>query len=304
MRKQRVISAIILLAISITAIVFGGYVFGAFVFLCICGGLYEVFRAFEQKELRPLKIPGFCFALIFALQVIFREADIFHIYLPFKKDVWQMKTGGTAEAAENAVDPYRFSWTGPLCIVLLLVILTVMVLKHNKYTPVDAAVTVFGGVYVTFLTSYAFSLRELDGGKGGLFILLLAMLTDVAADTAAYEVGSRIGKHKLIPAVSPKKTVEGSIAAFVGSIIASLILGVLFIYTGWFTKLALYWYPVIGLVIGFLSQVGDLAASMIKRYAGIKDFSNLIPGHGGVLDRLDSLIFIFPFVYYFVRLVM
>ena len=298
MRKQRVISAIILLTISITATVLGGYVLGALVFLFICAGLFEIFRAFEKAGLKPIKIPGFCFAAIFALEVIFRSPDIFHIYLPLKTDMWQ--TAADIDAGQTD----RFSWSAPLFVLIILAILTVMVFKHKKYTPVDAAVTVFGGMYVTVLTSFAFSLRELDGGKGGLYIFLIALLTDVAADTAAYEIGSRIGKHKLIPAVSPKKSVEGSIAAFGGSILASLILGVLFIYTGWFTKLALYWYPVIGLAAGFLSQVGDLAASMIKRHAGIKDFSNLIPGHGGILDRLDSLIFIFPVVYYFIRLVM
>ena len=297
MVKKRVISAIILLSISITAIIFGGYVLGGFVLLLICLGLYEIFSAFEHAGLKPLKIPGYCFALIFLLQVIFSSPDIFHIYLPLASDPWLIDGETLAEAG-------RFSWSPVLFVVILLAILTVMVFGHKKHTPVDAAATFFGGAYVVILTSYAYSLRELDGGKGGLFLLLLAMLTDVAADTAAYAIGSKFGKHKLIPDVSPKKSVEGSIAAFGGSILAAILLGILFVCTGWFTKLAFFWYPVIGLFIGFLSQVGDLAASMIKRHAGIKDFSNLIPGHGGILDRLDSLIFIFPIVYYFVRLVM
>ena len=297
MRKKRVISAIILLIIAGVATAFGSYALGALIFIMVCAGIYEIFKAFEAKGFKPIKIPGIAFALLLLLQVIFRKPDIFHLTL-FDNDIWQI--GGDPSQAEVS----RFSWTGPIIVLLILVILTILVIKHDKYTPVDGAITVFGALYVTILTSYAFSLRELDGGKGGLFIFLLAFLTDVAADTMAYEVGSRIGKHKLIPAVSPKKTVEGSIGSFVGSILAALIMGILFIYTGWFTKIALYWYPVIGLVVGFISQIGDLAASVIKRYAGIKDFSNLIPGHGGVLDRLDSLMFVFPVVYYFARLVM
>jgi phosphatidate cytidylyltransferase len=297
MRKQRVISAIILLAIAITATVVGSYALGALIFLFIVAGMYEIFKAFEAKGLKPMKVPGFAFASLFLLQVVFRRPDIFHLTL-FEKDVWQI-----ADDPSAAMVP-RFSWTGPIIVLLILVILTILVIKHDKYTPIDAAVTVFGALYVTVLTSYAFSLRDLEGGKSGLFIFLLAFLTDVAADTMAYEVGSRIGKHKLIPAVSPKKTVEGSVGSFIGAILAALILGMLFIFTGWFTRIALYWYPVIGLVVGFVSQIGDLAASVIKRYAGIKDFSNLIPGHGGVIDRLDSLMFVFPLVYYFVRLVM
>ena len=303
MRKKRVISAIILLTITITATIFGGYVFGVLVFAFIGLGLFEVYRAFDTAGLRPLKIPGYCFIVLFILQVIFKAPDIFHIYLPLKTDPFLIPGEAEGAAAEGAALE-KFSLSPVLFVVIILAILTVMVFRHEKHTPIDAAVTVFGGFYVVVLTSYAFSLREMDGGKGGLFLFLLAMLSDVAADTAAYEIGSRFGKHKLIPAVSPKKSVEGSIGAFAGSIIASLIMGVLFIYTGWFTKLALYWYPVVGLLVGFLSQAGDLAASMIKRYAGIKDFSNIIPGHGGIIDRLDSLIFIFPAVYYFVRLVM
>lgn len=283
MRLKRVISAVILLSAVIACTVVGSYALGVLVLLFIVAGLYEIFRAFEQKGYKPMKIPGFCFAGIFLLQLIFGSPDIFHIYL-----------------FENE----NFSWSGPLFVLLLLTMLTVMVFRHKKYTPADAAVTFFGAFYVTVLTSFALSLREIDGGKGGLFVFLLAMITDVCSDTFAYEVGSRIGKHKLIPAVSPKKSVEGSIGAFAGSIIGGLLLGVLFIYTGWFTAIKLFWYPVVGLFVGFLSQVGDLSASMIKRYVGIKDFSNIIPGHGGVIDRLDSLMFVFPAVYYFVRLIM
>ena len=245
MRKQRVISAIVLIALAAAATALGSYVLGALILVFICMGIYEIYKAFENKGFRPVYAIGCCFAVLFLLQTVFQTPEMMNLYI-----------GDTFLGGENGV------------------------LKGcAKLLSVNWAV-----IYSV--------------------LLLIVLLTDIAADTAAYEVGSRWGKHKLIPAVSPKKTVEGSIGAFGGAILAALIMGLLFTLTGWFTGLKLYWYPVIGLMVGFLAQVGDLAASMVKRYAGIKDFSNLIPGHGGVLDRLDSLMFVFPAVYYLVRLVM
>ncbi len=298
MRKQRVISAIVLIALAAAATALGSYVLGALILVFICMGIYEIYKAFENKGFRPVYAIGFCFAVLFLLQTVFQTPEMMNLY------IGDTFLGGENGVLKGCAKLLSVNWAVIYSVLLLIVLLTVMVFKHDKYTPADAAITVFGAAYVTVLTSYSMSLRGLDGGKGGLFLFLLALLTDIAADTAAYEVGSRWGKHKLIPAVSPKKTVEGSIGAFGGVILAALIMGLLFTLTGWFTGLKLYWYPVIGLMVGFLAQVGDLAASMVKRYAGIKDFSNLIPGHGGVLDRLDSLMFVFPAVYYLVRLVM
>ena len=298
MRKQRVISAIVLIALAAVATALGSYALGALILVFICMGIYEIYKAFENKGFRPVRAVGFCFAGLFLLQTVFQTPEVLNLY------IGDTFLGGENGVLKDCTKLLGINWATIYSVLLLIALLTVIVFKHDKYTPADAAITVFGAFYVTVLTSYSLSLRELDGGKGGLFLFLLAFATDVAADTAAYEVGSRWGKRKLIPAVSPKKTVEGSIGAFAGAILGALLLGMLFTFTGWFTGLKLYWYPVIGLMVGFLAQVGDLAASVIKRYAGIKDFSNLIPGHGGVLDRLDSLMFVFPTVYYFVRLVM
>ena len=182
--------------------------------------------------------------------------------------------------------------------------LTLAVFKNDIYTPADAAITLFGGFYVVILASFFMAVRELGTGLDGLYCFLLAFLPDIGADSLAYEIGSRFGKHPLIPKVSPKKSVEGSIAAFAASILISLILGLVFTLTGIFTAVPLWLYPIVGLGTGLVSQVGDLAASVIKRYAGVKDFGKLIPGHGGVLDRIDSLLFVFPLVYFILRVVM
>ena len=115
----------------------------------------------------------------------------------------------------------------------------------------------------------------------------------------AFAVGRKFGRNKLIPEVSPKKTVEGAIGGLAGSVIFNFILGVV---CSVIFDCAVYYLPLVALAIiaGVMSQLGDLAASCIKREHGIKDFSNLLPGHGGVLDRFDSVLFVAPVVYYFV----
>ena len=118
-------------------------------------------------------------------------------------------------------------------------------------------------------------------------LYLVAFLTD----TFAYFTGYLFGKHKLIPKVSPKKTVEGSIGGIIGSTVGCIIFGYLF-------NLDMTAMVIIGSIGSIVAQFGDLFASSIKRYVGIKDYGKLIPGHGGVLDRFDSVILVAPFVYY------
>ena len=109
-------------------------------------------------------------------------------------------------------------------------------------------------------------------------------------------------KRKLLPSVSPKKTVAGSVGGFLGNIILITIIGAVLIYSDTYTGMALYHYIILGALIGIVAQVGDLVASAIKRYAGVKDFGKIIPGHGGILDRIDSYIFTVPVVYYYLLL--
>ena len=125
-----------------------------------------------------------------------------------------------------------------------------------------------------------------DGNKLVWLVFIISFMTD----TFAYFSGYLFGKHKLIPNVSPKKTIEGSIGGILGSTICCLIFGYIF-------KLDMALMIVMGIIGSIIAQIGDLFASSIKRYVGIKDYGNLIPGHGGVLDRFDSVILVAPFVY-------
>jgi phosphatidate cytidylyltransferase len=154
-----------------------------------------------------------------------------------------------------------------------------------------AVVTVFGILYVNWLLGYAFWLRDLESGKE--WVLLLVWVTWLG-ETAAYLVGSAAGRHRLAPMVSPKKTVEGAVAQLVVSVLAAVIAQAWF-----FPALGLAGASLVGLVLGVSGQIGDLVESALKRSVDTKDTGNLIPGHGGVLDRIDSLLFNTPVLFYY-----
>jgi phosphatidate cytidylyltransferase len=156
----------------------------------------------------------------------------------------------------------------------------------------DCATVLFGFLYLPLLIGHLVLLRSLPQGREWIFtVFLIVMLSD----TVAYFVGSAIGKHRLYPAISPKKSVEGAIGGLVGG-----IAGALFAKFFWFPELSWLLAAGIGLVLGSCGQIGDLFESMLKRSYGVKDSGRIIPGHGGLLDRLDSLIFAFPPAYYLV----
>lgn len=155
----------------------------------------------------------------------------------------------------------------------------------------DAMATLTGIIYVVFF-SFHVTLVEQTGEYGILVWLIL--FTAFITDSAAYFTGYLIGKHKLAPKISPKKTIEGAIGGVVGSVIVCGIFG-------YFAVPALFVHCIIiGFLGGIISQFGDLTASIFKRKMGIKDYGNLIPGHGGVLDRIDSVLFTAPLVYYYI----
>ena len=163
-------------------------------------------------------------------------------------------------------------------------------LKREKDTLVDVAVTVLGMIYVGWFLSYLFFIRSLTEHGGYLFFLVFTVW---AMDIAAYFIGGYFGRKRLFPSISPKKTWEGAIAGFIVCLIAAAI----FSKTA---ELEIRHALILGILIGVVGQISDLIESLIKRDAGVKDSSHIIPGHGGVLDRIDSLILTAPLMYYYV----
>lgn len=157
--------------------------------------------------------------------------------------------------------------------------------------------TVAGILYMGWLLGHYVMLRELDHGRE---LVLLVLFSTFACDTAAYFIGRTWGRHRMAPVISPKKTWEGAAAGFAASVAAALALRSLLNLGGWELPLDYIQTTVVGCLVGVLAQLGDLLESLIKRRAGAKDSGRLMPGHGGILDRIDSLVFTGAIAYYYV----
>ena len=172
--------------------------------------------------------------------------------------------------------------------------MAVLVFSYPKYNTQQIFAAFFGVLYVAVMLSYIYQTRLLEGG---VFTVWLVFICSWGCDTCAYCVGMLIGKHKMAPVLSPKKSVEGGIGGILGAALIGVLYALAINHWG-NTGVAIVQYAVIGAVGGAISQIGDLAASAIKRYHNIKDYGKLIPGHGGILDRFDSVIFTAPIIYY------
>ena len=192
-----------------------------------------------------------------------------------------------------------YLYTLALSICVSIAALSISVVFSNMKTTVeDIMITFFGMIYVVLFLSFIPLLHGIENGKYLIWFILFAAW---GTDTCAYFVGCKFGKHKFSK-ISPKKSIEGCIGGTVGSIIIALIYAFCINkYAG--LEISYIYIALIGCVLSILSQIGDLSASSIKRTVGIKDFGNLIPGHGGMLDRIDSIIFIAPFAYFLLMMI-
>jgi phosphatidate cytidylyltransferase len=166
--------------------------------------------------------------------------------------------------------------------------------KNQQHNLIDSAVTLFGVVYIGIALSYLILIRAFPQGES---LVLFILLVTWAADTGAYYVGKTFGRHPLVPSISPKKTVEGLIGGLVFAIIA------VYACRSWVLHydLSMMTCLILGSLLTITGLVGDLAESALKRSTGVKDSSGLLPGHGGMLDRIDSLLFTAPAFYYYIR---
>ncbi len=173
--------------------------------------------------------------------------------------------------------------------ILLLGVLFLFRLPEIKEIQQRLGWLCLGLFYLPFLLGHLYLIRILPEGRAWIFLTLLVIMI---CDTFAYFVGSNFGKRKLYPAVSPNKSVEGGLGGLVGSVLVVVLAGVTFL-----PQIGIFDGIVVGLLLGTIGQLGDLFESLLKRACGVKDSGSLIPGHGGLLDRLDSLLFAFPVVY-------
>ena len=187
-----------------------------------------------------------------------------------------------------------------LIIPITMVWVFVRIIASNmKITIYDAAITVLGIIYIVGFMVFLPLTVGLENGK---LLVWYSIIAAWGTDTFAYLVGKAMGKHKFTE-ISPKKTLEGCLGGLLGGVI--LTVGFTYVLNTYFDYNISYLYiSLVSMFLSIIGQIGDLAASTIKRYAGVKDFGRLIPGHGGMLDRLDSIIFVAPFAYFFLTIML
>ncbi len=182
--------------------------------------------------------------------------------------------------------------------VSILILFFHCICTNNKINIIDISLTLFGICYIVLFLLF---MPIIMSGENGKWLVWYAFFAAWGTDTFAYIIGSKIGKHKFTE-ISPKKSIEGCIGGTLGSLVF-IIPYTVYLNVG--RGMNINYFAIIGIsiVLSILGQIGDLSASSIKRYVGVKDFGNLFPGHGGMLDRIDSVIFIAPFAYFLLLLI-
>lgn len=265
MFKQRLISGIILVLIAVVTLYFGGMI------TCLVTAGISLIGMNEL--LKVIHIEKSALAVI-----VYSGAILYYLLLALNLD----------------------QYTVPLALLVIVMLFAVYVFTFPKYEISSVSIAFFSLFYVTVMLSCIYRIRILENGS---YMVVLVFLSAWGNDTLAYCAGRLFGKHKMSPVLSPKKTIEGAVGGVVGAGLLGMAYG--FIADNFITvnfELA----PVFAItcaVGGLISIIGDLGASAIKRNYGIKDYSNLIPGHGGILDRFDSIIITAPIIYYLLVLV-
>ena len=266
--KERTISSVVLVIIALATILPGGPILAITLYLISNVAFLELTKACgirtTDKKLNGLEITGILAIAAYYLLIFFAET---HTYFMIA------------------------------VILLLIALMFVYVFSFPKFTANQVMATYFSLIYAPVMLSFIFLTRQLEYG---IYLVWMIFISSWISDTCAYLVGVLMGKHKLVPQLSPKKTIEGSL----GGIIGSAVVGALFGFFLLDKTLGGHQFGVMLFVIGaigsVISQVGDLAASAIKRNHDIKDYGNLIPGHGGIMDRFDSVIFTAPMIYFLI----
>jgi len=269
--KTRIIVAAVLIPGVVVLLWLGGWPLAVAIAALGVLGVWELFGLAEQQGIKPMRELGYVTAAVIPLTT----------FAAIRAD------SGWAEGALYA---------GVLWVLAVLV--AAMFLRGPRSRPLAAvAVTLFAPLYASATLAFLLTIRH--GGNSDrrplayLCLALFPLVLTWICDTAAYAAGTRFGGAKLAPVLSPKKTWSGAVGGLAGALVLAVILGLLGLNrVGWHFGVGSL--LAVGLLVGVVAQVGDVAESLLKREAGVKDSSSLIPGHGGVLDRLDSLYFIIP----------
>ena len=263
MFKTRLLSGIILLIVMVLLIVPGGNILLAATALLSLIAMMEFMRMVKLHK-TPLAVLGY--AAVAALYLI--------LFL------------GKTEKILT------------LLVFLILAVMAVYVVAFPKFKAEDIVNLFFGFCYTALMISYLYQVRMLEGGHLSVWLVFIAAW---GSDVCAYCAGMLFGKHKAFPVLSPKKSWEGCVGGVVGAAVIAALYGII-LNTQFAQEGSVFQYAIVCGCGSVIAQIGDLAASALKRNHEIKDYGRLIPGHGGVLDRFDSVIFVAPIVYYLLQI--
>ncbi|MDR2976636.1 MAG: phosphatidate cytidylyltransferase [Streptococcaceae bacterium] len=258
--KQRIITGVVAGAIFIAFLVLGGYFFQVFVGILAFLALSELFK---MKGLHILSLEG-------ALATL----AVLVIAMPFVTKLLKLGADG----------PFL------LFGIFIFAMMAVMVFSKGKYSFDDLAYPFLSAFYVGF-GFQALNLARVSG----IVIVLFALFIVWSTDSGAYFIGRQFGRHKLIPSVSPNKTIEGSIGGIVSAVIVAVIMGIFL--KAQLPSMPLWLLAALTVIFSAIGQLGDLVESSIKRHFEVKDSGKILPGHGGILDRFDSMIFVLPIMH-------
>lgn len=267
----RIISGLVCAIIAIAIIVINNPIVDSiFITVMALLAIYEFYNAFKNINVKPIKWIGYIFCLPIML----------------------LGTGILTDA--NVIFALKVIIPSVIVISFAYVVLT-----NLKRNIIDIAVTFMGIIYIPVLFSFVKSIAMMENGRVLIWYIIFGA---VICDMAAYFIGKNFGKHKLCEKISPKKTIEGSIAGIIAVIISFAIFTIC-ANNFWGMNLPIWYMIIIGVIASIIGQFGDLFASIIKRHCNIKDYGNIIPGHGGILDRFDSILFVAPVIYILLQII-
>ena len=268
--KERTISAVVIVLVALAAILPGGIILAAVLYVVSIIGYLELTKACgvrKGEKRNGLEITGIA-AITCYYPVIYLVEDT--------------------------------SYAVMVIVLSMMAMMSVYVFAYPRFHADQVMAAYFSLIYAPVMLSFVFLTRQLDNG---LYMVWMIFISSWISDTFAYLTGVMFGRHKLAPVLSPKKSVEGAVGGIAGAALTGALFGVLFRSAFEIEQIVLI-LTVVGGAGSVISQVGDLAASAIKRNHEIKDYGKLIPGHGGIMDRFDSVIFTAPITYFLIILLM
>lgn len=281
---KRVVTGFVFTVVILIGILLQGWVLRLLLLFAMLVSLSEMYRAFRKVGADPVRWAGYVYCLLAVL----------------------------AQSLYSRLDHPMFGRISPpmLALTLSLLLAMTVIVARGKVAFDSMVTTLFPMLYPGLFFSLMLTLQDLDTPYTSTLALILMFFIASVNDVFALLIGVRFGKHKLSPQISPKKTIEGSVAGLVASVLFTVLVAFLF---NWLAEIRpdlnptgvvlppLWAFALLGLVAGALSQVGDLVASLVKRHCGIKDFGTIFPGHGGMMDRMDGILFCGVACYLFFR---